>query len=189
LGLYKDTPLVGHFARFDPQKNHFGFIQAAGILHRRLPNLHFVLAGKNIDRSNTAILRAVAKEDISEVMHLLGLRTDLPRLMAALDVFASSSYSEAFPNVVGEAMACGVPCVVTDAGDSAYIVGSAGRVVEPGDATGLATALETLLVMPETDRRKLGKCGRLRVEKHFEIGEVIQRYEKCFDELACQGQN
>ncbi len=126
LGVGADTPLVGMIGRFDAQKNHAGFFDAAGLLHCRLPRVHFVLAGKGVDESNGNLLQAVKATGVRNVTHLLGLRSDIPRLMAALDLLVSSSYGEAFPNVLGEAMACGVPCVVTDVGDSAYIVGDTG---------------------------------------------------------------
>jgi len=80
----------------------------------------------------------VERAKIQNVTHLLGRRADVPRLMAALDVLASSSNGEAFPNVLGEAMACGAPCVMTDVGDSAQNVGGKGRVVIVDDMSGLA---------------------------------------------------
>jgi len=80
-------------------------------------------------------------------------------------------------------MACGIPCVVTDVGDSAYIVGDTGRVVPPDDMTGLAVAWDQLLAMPDTERRVLGKQARARVAEHFEIGEVVKQYEAFYEEL------
>jgi glycosyltransferase involved in cell wall biosynthesis len=114
----------------------------------------------------------------------MGQRDDIPRLMAALDVLASSSVGEAFPNVLGEAMACSVPCAVTDVGDSAYIVGDTGRVVASGDMTGLAAALESLLKLPLDQRRSLGERARARVVECFEIGKVVRMYEAFYEELA-----
>lgn len=184
LGLEADTPLVGLIGRFDPQKNHLGFVAAAGLLHQRLPAAHFVLAGQGIDANNGALMLAIQTAGIASVTHLLGLRSDIPRLMAALDVLASSSHGEAFPNVLGEAMACGVPCAVTDVGDSAYIVGDTGRVVNPGDMAGLAASMEVLLALPASERTALGESVRARVAEHFEIGQVVRQYETFYDELA-----
>jgi len=108
--------------------------------------------------------------------------------MAALDVASSSSsYGEAFPNVVGEAMASGVPCAVTDVGDSAYIVGDTGRVVCSGDMEGLAYAIGSLLEMPAEALRILGARARARVAEHFEIGKVVRRYEAFYEELVSVG--
>ena len=183
LGLDADTPLVGLIGRFDPQKNHAGFFEAAGRLHRRMPHAHFVLAGQGVDSSNAALTQAIIQAGVLANTHLLGLRNDMPELMAAMDVLASSSYGEAFPNVLGEAMACGVPCVVTDVGDSAYIVGDTGRVVASGDMTGLAAALEELLALPPAEKSALGERARARVAEYFEIGGVVRRYEDFYEGL------
>lgn len=184
LGVEDDAPLVGLIGRFDPQKNHAGFFEAAGCLHRRLPTAHFVLAGKGIDEGNCELMRMVEAAGVHHVTHLLGFRMDIPRLMAALDVLASSSYGEAFPNVLGEAMASGVLCAVTNVGDSAYIVSDTGRVVASEDMAGLAAGLESLLTLPLDERRTLGERARRRVAEHFEISEVVRRYEAFYEQLA-----
>ncbi len=183
LGITEQTPLVGLIGRFDPQKNHVGFFEAAGILHRRMPQVHFVLAGQDIDMRNASLMQAITHEGVLANTHLLGLRNNIPELMAAVDVLASSSYGEAFPNVLGEAMACGVPCAVTDVGDSAYIVGDTGRVVASGNMTGLATAMEELLVLPPSEKSALGERAHARVAEHFEIGRVVQQYEGFYESL------
>lgn len=186
LGLEADTLLVGLIGRFDPQKNHTGFFEAAGLLHRHMPNVHFVLAGHGVDVSNSALIRVITQEGVRSNTHLLGLRKDMPELMASLDLLASSSYGEAFPNVLGEAMACGVPCAVTDVGDSAYIVGDTGKVVAPADMAGLSAALEELLAMPPSEKAALGERARLRVAEHFEIGRVVRQYEEFFECLIAR---
>ena len=184
LGLQEDALLVGLIGRFDPQKNHAGFLKAADELHRRMPQVHFVMAGKRVDSNNTALMQSVAAAGLVSNVHLLGLREDMPKLMAALDVLAScSAYGEGFPNVLGEAMACGVPCVVTDVGDSIDIVGDTGRGVEPHDMQGLAIALEELLTLPPAERAALGERARERVAAHFEIGKVVQRYQEFYELL------
>lgn len=181
LGIVDSTPLVGLIGRFDPQKNHVGFFAAAGVLYRQMPHVHFVLAGRGIEQNNAALMQAINKAGVLANTHLLGLRDDVPRLMAALDVLASSSsYGEAFPNVLGEAMACGIPCVVTDVGDSAYIVGDTGRVVASGDMIDLAAALEDLLALPPAEKAALGERARARVAAHFEIGKIVQQYENSY---------
>ena len=188
LGITDQTPLVGLIGRFDPQKNHAGFFEAAAVLHRQMPQVHFVLAGHGVDVSNAALMQVINQEGLLRNTHLLGLRNDISALMAALDVLASSSsYGEAFPNVLGEAMACGVPCVVTDVGDSAYIVGDTGRVVATGDMAGLAHALAGILQLPTAERLALGAAARIRVGTHFEIGHITRQYEAFYAELESSG--
>lgn len=184
LGLAADVLLVGLIARFDSQKNHCGFVEAAALVHAQMPDVHFVLAGTGVDAANIALNRAIAAKGLQARMHLLGRREDVPRLMASLDVLASSSHGEAFPNVLGEAMACGVPCVVTDVGDSAEIVGDTGCVVAVGDMAGLARGLvEVLSYLPE-QKTALGEQARARVAARYEIGHVARLYEAFYERVA-----
>ncbi len=183
LGVPPETSLIGLIARDDPQKNHKGFIEAATIVHAALPQAHFVLAGTGINQDNTELKQLIEQFGLKAHCHLLGRRDDIPRLMASLDVLASSSTGEAFPNVLGEAMACGIPCVVTDVGDSAEIVGDTGRVVASGDMAGLATQLVTLLSIPPDERSRLGISARERVRERYEIGSVTRQYEHFYEML------
>jgi glycosyltransferase involved in cell wall biosynthesis len=104
--------------------------------------------------------------------------------MAATDVMVSSSWTEAFPNVVGEAMACGVPCVVTDVGDSSWIVGSTGRVVPPRNPEALGAAVRGVLALQPAERKQLGLAARQRVEREFSLGAVAHRYEDLYRTLT-----
>jgi glycosyltransferase involved in cell wall biosynthesis len=104
--------------------------------------------------------------------------------MAALDVLASPSHGEAFSNVLGEAMACEVPCVVTDVGDSAEIVGQAGRVVSPGDMAGLARNILELVRLPPEFKVEIGRQARNRVASRYEIGHITQAYERLYEQVA-----
>jgi glycosyltransferase involved in cell wall biosynthesis len=184
LGIADNTPLVGLIGRFDSQKNHAGFFAAANTLHRRMPDAHFLLAGRGIEKDNAALMQSIDKAGVMANTHLLGLRDDVPRLMAALDVLASSSsYGEAFPNVLGEAMAAGVLCVATDVGDCAYVIGDTGRVVATGDMAGLAAAVTALLELPAAEKAALGENARTRVAEYFEIGQVVRQYEEFYESL------
>jgi glycosyltransferase involved in cell wall biosynthesis len=177
LKLQAETLLIGLIGRFDPQKNHLGFVEAARLLRQRQPDVHFILAGTGIDQNNRVLCSAIEKADLSQHFHLLGRRDDVPRLMAALDLLASSSDGEAFPNVLGESMACEVPCVVTDVGDSADIVGDTGRVVAAGDMVALANNLLELLSLAYPERQRLGHAARQRVANCYEIGHVVRQYQ------------
>lgn len=181
LGLPLDCKLVGLVARFDPQKNHLGFIDAAAEVVRHCPDTYFVLAGKDVDHTNGELCAAISERGLVGRMYLLGRRDDVPRLMSALDVLASSSFGEAFPNVLGEAMACGVPCVVTDVGDSAEIVGDTGCVVAPEDMRALGQQLARILQLPSEERHQLGLKARQRVAAEYEIGHVVGLYEAFYE--------
>ena len=184
LGLPEDTPLVGLIARLDPQKNHVGFFEAAAKVHRSCPDTHFLLAGAGVDDSSPSIRRVIQQAGVGDHTHLLGRREDIPRLMAALNVLASSSFGEGFPNVLGEAMACGVPCVVADVGDSAEIVGDTGRVVASGDMAGLAHHIVDILELSCQERHALGIAARERVQARYDIGSVVRQYERFYENLV-----
>ena len=185
LQLPANTPLVGIVGRFDPQKNHAGFLAAAALLLRSRPGTHFVLIGAGLDSSNDELAAQARRAGVFDATHWMGRRDDIPRLMAALDLLASSSsYGEAFPNVLGEAMACGVPCAVTDVGDSAAIVGDTGRAVPCGDMPALAAAMGELLALDPAHRLTLGHQARARIKERFDIGQVARRYEDYYLRLA-----
>ena len=185
LGLPVGTPLVGIVGRYDPQKNHIGFLEAAALVQRQHPHVHFMLVGTGLDRQNTELAAVAERAGVAGSVHWLGRRQDIARLMASLDVLVSSSgYGEAFPNVLGEAMSCCVPCVVTDVGDSAVIVGDTGRVVAPSDMRSFAAAIDDLLTLGADARTTLGHRARARVQEHFEIGQVVRRYENYYAQLA-----
>jgi glycosyltransferase involved in cell wall biosynthesis len=185
LGLRVETPLIGLVARFDLPKDHRTFVQAAGLLHTRVPEAHFILCGDSITRENPQLTEWIDAARVRSRCHLLGRRLDVPRLSAALDVAtSSSSFSEAWPLAVGEAMACGVPCAVTDVGDSSVIVGDTGRVVPPKNPQALADAWHGLLTLGPDERARLGQAARRRMEEHFDLLGAVAKYEKLYEELA-----
>lgn len=175
LGLTPETPLVGLVARWQPMKNHRGFLAAAAMLAQRHPDAHFLCVGRGCSADDPAVLACVP-ECIRARVHLLAERGDIPRLNAALDIAVNASHAEAFPNVVGEAMACGIPMVVTDVGDSAWILDGCGKVVPPGDDHALSQALDALLSLPAQARQQLGARARERVLRDFSLPAVAERY-------------
>jgi glycosyltransferase involved in cell wall biosynthesis len=172
-------------ARFDPQKNFAGFLAAAAAVRRRRRDVHFVLAGAGVNSKNETLVHLVERNQLGAAISLLGPRSDVPRLMAALDVCVLSSiYGEAFPNVLGEAMASGVPCVTTDVGDSAEIVGETGVVVAPGDDDALATGILRILSLSAEQWSVLGESARTRVKSVFSIDATASCFEREFAEAA-----
>lgn len=121
-------------------------------------------------------------------MHLLGIRHDMPRLMAACDIVTSASrFGEAFPLILGEAMSCGVPCVATDIGDSAVLVGDAGRIVPPDDPASMAAAWAWILDLPAGERDHLRERARQRVVANFPMAECVRRHLALYEELCAAG--
>ena len=183
LALNKNCMLVGQAARWHGQKDHYNLIKAAKLVVKVYPNVHFVLCGEGINKENETLTALIEKNDIQKNVHLIGRRNDIHKLMPQFDLYVSSSKGEAFPIVLGEAMACEVPCVTTDVGDSAYIVGDTGFVVPPENSQALAEAIIRYLRLPEEERKRMGKKARQRVEDHFALDLVVENYESIYQSL------
>jgi glycosyltransferase involved in cell wall biosynthesis len=187
LGVSETTLLIGMVARFDPQKDHANFIRAAALLHRQMPEVRFVLCGNGVTRENPDLMRWIGATGIASHFFLLGERQDVPRVLAGLDLASmSSSFGEAFPLSVCEAMACGIPCVVTNVGDTNLIVGDTGRVVPPGDPEALAGAWAQVLAQEEPERRRIGETARQRIQMQFSLSIASGRYVSLYRELIAQ---
>lgn len=181
LGFDSDTVLIGQVARFHPMKDHAGFLRAAGAVSRRYPQARFVLIGTNVTIEQPMLRRLVEEQRLQGRVALLGERSDMPRLTAGLDIACSpSAWGEAFSLAIGEAMACGIPCVVTDVGDSAYIVADTGLSVPPSDPRALAEAIARLIDGGATHRQQLGMAARKRIENKFSLPEVARRYQDLY---------
>jgi glycosyltransferase involved in cell wall biosynthesis len=184
LEIAEDAVVIGMAAHFRPEKDHRNFVQAAARVHAMIPDVHFVLCGLGVTRDNQQLVKWIADAGIQYRCHLLGERRDIPRLFSAIDIATSSSLSEAFPLSVGEAMACGTPCVVTNVGDSALMVGATGRVVAPGNPDALAEAWRELIESGPGMRRYLGMAARYRVQQHFALSATVERYQAIYTELG-----
>ena len=180
LGLPNDAILIGLVARFDPMKDHATFLEAAHLLLEKDPRVHFVLVGSKITLENRELTAMINSGQYGKHFHLMGERDDVSYIMAALDMATSSSYSEGFPNTIGEAMACGVPCVVTDAGDSALLVGNTGMVVPIKNPQALAEGWEQMIKLDGSGRSELGVAARCRIEEQFSLPTNVTRYEEFY---------
>ncbi len=184
LGIPADALLIGMAARFHPHKDHGNFIRAAARLHKQVPEIHFLLCGMDITWQNSQLAGWIDAAGIRDCCHLIGLRRDMCRLFAGMDIATTASRSEAFPIVIGEAMACGTPCVVTDVGDSAMIVDQTGIVVAPGDPDALAEAWRKLVEAGPEVRFLLGMAARRHVQQHFALPAIVDRYQAIYAQLA-----
>jgi glycosyltransferase involved in cell wall biosynthesis len=188
LGLPPEARLVGMLARFDPQKDHETFLKSAQLVHERHPDTYFLMAGNGLTHHNPALAKLLATNPVNPIrLKLLGERSNTHRLLAALDVYVSSSaFGEGFANAIGEAMACGVPCVVTDVGDSALIVGETGLVVQPRNAKDLSRALEEALTWPLAERARRSEAARALIQQEFDINRIVVQLEKLYFNLVVQ---
>lgn len=183
LGVPEGEILIGLIGRYHPVKDHKSFFRGAGILARKYENVSFLCAGSNVDLGNTEINTLVEENDLEGRVYLLGERPDIAALNASLDIASLSSLSESFPNVLGEAMACAVPCVVTDVGDSRSIVGDTGLVVSPADPVAMASAWASLIDMGQEHRRNLGRKARDRILSVYSLEHVGKYYETIYHRM------
>ena len=188
LGLDLRMMLIGMLARYDPMKGHADFLHAAGLLTRSGVDAQFLLAGQAVSPDNETLNALILEEGLGGYVHLLGRRDDIHSLDAALDILAMPSViGEGFPNVVAEAMACGVPCAVTDVGDAAFLVADTGRVVPPRDPAALADALMVLVRSGADYRHRLGESARRRVVENFSLAKMVTAYEDLYESLLGAG--
>ncbi len=175
-GVADDELLVGLIARLDPQKDHRTFLRAAALVVNQRPKVRFVCVGNG---------PAAYTRELSLEAHQLGLNgclrwvpaaNNVQEIYNALDLATLTSMNgEGFPNVVGEAMACGVPVVVTDNGDAAFVVGEKEQVVPCGQPAALAAAWLRVLALNPAARVRLGARQRARIEDHFQIRHLVEK--------------
>lgn len=183
LNISDNVLLVGIVGRYHPMKGYDIFLRSALQILEYNTSVKFVLVGRNVEWSNPSLAQIVPAEKRAHFF-MLGERNDVNTIMPAFDIAVSSSRSESSANVIGEAMACGVPFVVTDVGDSAKIVGDTGLVVPPCDNNALAEAIKTLIKLSRSERNKLGVRARERIINEYSLHTMVSQYEKIFCEVT-----
>jgi len=174
LRVSESTILIGHISRLHPMKDHDTLLRA---IDRAVDSLSGIFGKQEV--LFLLIGHGVTSElSTNPAIRFLGERSDIPKIMSALDmVVSSSAWGEGFPNVIGEAMASEVPCVVTDVGDSAYIVGQYGRVCPVGDDQGIASSL-LQLIENKQERKTAGKQARKRIKENYSMDKIKKEYLK-----------
>lgn len=182
-----DAVLVGVIGRLDPMKDHATFLHAAALLAARDPHWRFVCVGAGGDSGHGRTLVSLADGlGLRDRLIWAGAADDMPAVYSALDIAASTSYGEGFPNTVAEAMACGRPCVVTDVGDSARIVGPCGAVVAARDPAAFAAGLEKTraLLARREEGSRLRVMARTRIEETFALEVLLRNSEAAFSAVC-----
>ncbi|MBE0469909.1 MAG: glycosyltransferase [Methyloprofundus sp.] len=185
MGLYDDENLIGMVGRYHPQKDHANLINALGLVRNAGYNFKLVLIGRDLDADNQILLNHIHVNQLIENVILLGQRTDIPAVMNGLDLHVlSSSFGEGFPNVLAEAMACGTPCVTTEVGDAALIVGDTGWIVPPKNSNALANAIMQAIEEKQTNHQvwlDRKQACRNRIVENFSINKMIAAYRRVWE--------
>ena len=177
----EDAVIVALVARVDPMKDHAAFLEAAQQVAKVRGNVHFFLVGKDTE----TLAPAVAAKGLTDRVRILGYRSAIECLLPGVDVLClSSAFGEGSPNVLGEAMACGVPCVSTDVGDARSIIGNTGLVVPVRDPASLAHAIIDLIDRGPAAREHLGRAARARIETEYSLARIVDRYTALYSDLS-----
>jgi glycosyltransferase involved in cell wall biosynthesis len=176
-GVDSQERLVGLVGRVDPMKDHPTFLRAAELLSERAGHVRFVCVGDGPAAYKDELRRLATELRLSDKIIWAGARSDMRAVYNALDVLCSSSTGEGLPNAVAEAMACGIPCVVTDVGDSARLVGNPNQVVPPQNPQALSEAIGRVLILSDSQRRTLGRQGRERILAGYSVQQLAAKTE------------
>ena len=177
LGFSDGDKVVGRLARNHPMKDHPTLFQAFRLILDQFPSAKLLLAGTGMSAESSGLAGLARQYRVYDKTLFLGERSDVRDLMLSLDVMLSTSCrSEAFPNVIGEAMACGVPLAATDVGDTAWIISDAALIAPAGEPAVLGAIAARLLSLPDEQRQQLGKVLRARIVEHFSISRVAAAY-------------
>ena len=180
FGIPSTEVLLGFVARYNPDKDHGTLLAALSRLKAGALFFRCALIGVGMSMENAALVELIRSNELQDRILLLGQREDIPAVMNVLDVHVMSSVSESFPNVLAEAMACGTPCVATDVGDAAEIVGNTGWVVPTSDAAALADAIGEAIAAARTQPSWDQRCAkaRFRIETAFSLDQMATAYQQ-----------
>ena len=184
LGLGPDALLVGGVGRFHPMKDHCLLARAVALASECGRALHCVIAGRGYEvEAATADLRS--SSGLGDRLHLLPESSSIASLYSALDLFVvSSRWGEGFPNVLAEAMACGIPCLSTEVGDAPLILDDPSRIVPAGDVEAMAGIIGRLVDLSSEERRSLGSRDRERIGGCYRTSDITERYQRLWNEIA-----
>ena len=172
INIPPEAPLVGFIGRLSPEKGPEMFVRVAQLAHKRLKNCHFILVGEGPMRGE--LQNEIDEYDLANHVHIVGLQRDMTKIYPCLDLLVSTSYSEAMPLVIVEAMASGLPVVATNVGGVVDIVevGGTGLLKRPGDTEGLANDVVTVMANNAT-RIQMGEAARKRAEEKFDLSDIV----------------
>lgn len=187
LKIDESIPLLGSIGRYNFYKDFNNLFEALNIVKKKNILFNFLLVGKDNNKSNQQLAKLINQNGLGNRVYLMGLRNDVSKILNSLDLFILSSRSEAFPNVVMEAMACGTPCVVTDVGDASYIVEKTGWIVPPKNPIELAKKIEIAInELKSPNWQSIRASANLRIREKFTLETMINSYTKIWDKIKSE---
>lgn len=183
LCISKDAFLIGKVGRYDPFKDHSNLLKALSIVKSSGVEFTCILVGRGLTPENKLLSREIADLGLFDSIQLVGQRADIPAIMSALDLHVLASSSEAFPNVLAEAMACGVVCVSTDVGDAKEILNNPDFICSPMNPVVLSDLIIKAHHLWANDKyiwTELKQRNINRIKSQYSIACMVQQYEKCW---------
>lgn len=178
--VYPRKIIFGTVGRYNPVKDYKNLLTAFSLLSNK-KSIKLILVGTNLDNSNIELVSLIKELELCEIVELLGRKENVQDILKDLDFFVLSSSSEAFPNVLAEAMLCGVPCISTNAGDAAHIIGDTGWTAPIKDSKQLAEKIELAIKYYESsDINKMRILSRQRIIDNFTIDVMINKYNQAW---------
>ena len=181
LNISDQTFVIGHVGSYDPLKDQNTLVEALALLNQKRLHFNAVLVGKNLDNNNYELVSKIKEKGLSDHVHLLGIRNDIPAVMNGIDLFMLTSVSEAFPNVLNESMACGTPCITTDVGDASLIVSNTGWVVSPKNPQALIDAAIQAIDEKQSSNiswlKRRDDCHQ-RIANNFTLEKMVEKYKE-----------
>lgn len=179
LGV-KNNFVIGSVGRFNPAKNHFLLIS---VVEKIIPygvDIVFLLVGRGVNNTENEFYKKIKEKGLLSYFLLIGEVSDIRKYYQAMDVFCLHSDTEGFPNVLGEAMASGLPCISTDAGDARKILGDDSMVVDCGDADGIAERIVRLQRLSSLERGRMGKVNMEKIKENYSIKKISQKFQDLY---------
>ena len=183
-GVESSDLVLGSLGRFHVEKDHHTFIIACDILLREYKQLRILLVGRGLDKNNLQLLEWINATGSPDRFILMGETADVVPCLSAMDIFCLHSRNEGFPNVLGEAMAMGLPCVATNVGDSSVLMGESDFLVDKEDPEALANGIMRMIEVGQSNRLQLGKKGARRIKSEFPIDHVVKMFDNLYLSLS-----
>jgi len=186
LDIDDDQIVIGCVGRFHQSKSYDSLIASANEVIRSFKNVRYMLVGRDLNPQNAILMNWINQIGYADRFLLVGETHNVANYMSAMDIFCLPSNTEGFPNVLGEAMASELPCVVSDVGDVRKITGDLAILVESNSGK-LSEGLCDMLSKDKEERRKIGLMGRKKIEKEYPIKKICQKYYKLYASICFEG--